>query len=77
MIIFHIEVISRELKKENNPDYIMKAVDKGFDVEIDVWFKNNDFYLGHDSQCLKLIKNLFVKNFGVMQKILKLCRNVR
>tara|TARA_B110000027_G_C16046520_1_gene267946 strand:+ start:253 stop:684 length:432 start_codon:yes stop_codon:yes gene_type:complete len=35
-------------KDENNPDYLMKAIESGFDVEIDVWFKNNKFYLGHD-----------------------------
>jgi hypothetical protein len=48
-------------KKENNPDYIMKAVDKGFDVEIDVWFKNNDFYLGHDSPMFKVDKEFICK----------------
>ena len=30
-------------KNENNPEYIMKAVDKGFDVEIDVWLKIINF----------------------------------
>ena len=35
-------------KFENHPDYILDAKDKGFEVEIDVWFKENNFYLGHD-----------------------------
>lgn len=34
--------------KENNPDYIMEAIDKGFNVEIDVWYIKDTFYLGHD-----------------------------
>ena len=37
-----------EKKSENNPSYVDNALDKGFDVEIDVWFKDNKFYLGHD-----------------------------
>lgn len=33
---------------ENSPGYIMNAVDHGFDVEIDVRWIGNNFYLGHD-----------------------------
>jgi len=32
---------------ENNPRYIIQAIEKGFDVEIDVW-KTDALYLGHD-----------------------------
>lgn len=34
--------------QENSITYIEKALMKNFDVEIDVWFKDNNFYLGHD-----------------------------
>tara|TARA_B100002019_G_scaffold108877_1_gene93553 strand:+ start:57 stop:482 length:426 start_codon:yes stop_codon:yes gene_type:complete len=34
--------------KENEPEYIISAIDKGFDVEVDVRFENNKFFLGHD-----------------------------
>lgn len=34
--------------RENHPDYIMEAIKAGYDVEIDVWFKEGKFYLGHD-----------------------------
>lgn len=34
--------------KENSPEYIMEALNQGFDVEVDVWFKDGEFYLGHD-----------------------------
>lgn len=33
---------------ENSPSYILEALNYGFDVEVDVWYKNNKFFLGHD-----------------------------
>ena len=33
---------------ENKVQYINDCLDKNFDVEIDLWFKKNKFYLGHD-----------------------------
>ena len=33
---------------ENHPDYINEALDLGYDVEIDVWFVDGKFMLGHD-----------------------------
>ena len=33
---------------ENNPDYISETIGKGFDVEIDLWVKKGQLYLGHD-----------------------------
>jgi len=38
----------RNVEKENSPDYISKALDLGFDVEVDVWFSDGKFFLGHD-----------------------------
>jgi hypothetical protein len=35
-------------KLENNPDYILSALSKGYDCEADVWFVNDQFYLCHD-----------------------------
>ena len=37
-----------ELERENNPEYINIALDRGFDVEIDVWYHDERWYLGHD-----------------------------
>lgn len=36
-------------EKENHPDYILDAVQQGFDVEVDVWVINGKFLLGHDA----------------------------
>ena len=44
-------------KFENHPNYIQDAKKKGFDVEIDVWFQNNNFYLGHDKPQYKIDQN--------------------
>ena len=33
---------------ENRTDYIDKALDLGFDVEVDLWSYENQFFLGHD-----------------------------
>jgi hypothetical protein len=34
--------------RENNPIYINEALGLGYDVEIDVWFVDGEFWLGHD-----------------------------
>jgi hypothetical protein len=35
-------------EQENHPEYIVEALKQGYDVEIDVWFKDNKFMLGHN-----------------------------
>jgi len=40
--------------KENKPSYIQKALESGFDVEIDVWYCNKHWYLGHDKPTYKI-----------------------
>jgi hypothetical protein len=37
----------REKALENHPDYILSAIEKGFDVEVDVWLYDG-LDLGHD-----------------------------
>lgn len=38
-----------EIDEENKPEFINSALNFGFDVEIDVWYLEKNFYLGHDS----------------------------
>ncbi len=38
----------REINSENNPNYLVEALSKGFDVEMDIWLKKDKWYLGHD-----------------------------
>ena len=35
-------------EKENSPSYILGAIDKGFDCEIDLWKTDEGLFLGHD-----------------------------
>ncbi len=34
--------------RENSPDYINEALAQNYHVEIDVWYKDDGFWLGHD-----------------------------
>ena len=66
-------------KNENTLKSIEECINKGFQVEVDVWFENNYFYLGHDSPNIKLNSELFkndniwfhLKNTNAMQEINK------
>lgn len=49
ILISHRGNISgRNVENENQPSYIEKAIELGYDVEVDIWFKNDKLYLGHD-----------------------------
>ena len=39
---------------ENNPSYIKKAIELGYDVEIDVRVHNDELFLGHDTPDYKI-----------------------
>lgn len=44
----------RDIPSENSPTYIDKTIQLGYDVEVDVWFINNNFFLGHDEPQYKI-----------------------
>lgn len=46
---------------ENHPDYLLEAVSKGFDIEVDIWLKNNNMYLGHDEPKYLISPEFFYK----------------
>lgn len=48
-------------KEENKIEYINIALKKNFHVEIDLWFVNKKFYLGHDNPLYEVEKS-FLKN---------------
>ena len=37
-----------DLKRENTISYIGEAIEKNFQVEVDLWREDNNFYLGHN-----------------------------
>lgn len=41
-------VNGKRLDSENSPEYIENAIEQGYEVEIDVWFKDGRLWLGHD-----------------------------
>ena len=44
-----ISINSKNISLENSPDYIKNAIHLGYDVEVDIWYHNNTFWLGHDN----------------------------
>jgi hypothetical protein len=42
-------LIGRISEKENHPNYINAAISSGYEVEIDLWFQDDKFFLGHDN----------------------------
>lgn len=44
---------------ENNPTYIEETISKGYDCEIDAWFIDGSFYLGHDEPTYKVEESFF------------------
>ena len=53
-----------DLEKENKPEYILKALKKGFDVEVDVFCIKSKLFLGHDEP-LYPINRYFLKQRGL------------
>jgi hypothetical protein len=42
----------KQPNKENHSLYIFEAIKQGFQVEIDVWFIDGKFKLGHDESTI-------------------------
>lgn len=57
---------------ENHPDYIQKALDLDYDVEVDVWVINDEIYLGHDEPKYKIDLQWFFDRVG---KVWIHCKN--
>ena len=41
-------IYGKDLQNENKHDYILEAIQQGYDVEVDVWLHNGALFLGHD-----------------------------
>lgn len=59
--------------KENSLNYILDALKRGYDVEIDIWYINNSWWLGHKEPNYELIITDFKNNFN---KIWFHCKNL-
>ena len=49
---------------ENNPTYLDQAIDKGYDVECDIRFINNELFLGHDNPQYKISESWIRKRIN-------------
>jgi hypothetical protein len=59
---------------ENNPEYIINALNMGYDVKIDVWLdKNQNIYLGSDEPKYLIEKNFIIDN---IKKLWVHCKNI-
>lgn len=52
----------KQLANENNPEYILEAINNNFDCEIDLRIKNSEYYLGHDYSQYKISVNWLLEN---------------
>lgn len=59
--------------KENKPSYVQKAIDKGYDAEIDLWYINCSIYLGHSTPQYKTDLQFLIKN---LDKLWIHCKNI-
>jgi hypothetical protein len=54
ILISHRGNLNGKTDDENKPKYIEEALSQGFDVEVDVWYIDNQFWLGHDKPQYKV-----------------------
>jgi len=75
----------KKLKFENHPDYVEVSFKLGYDVEIDVWYIDNKWYLGHDKPLYEVdyefINNkrfwLHTKNIDALNKLVSMNNNLK
>lgn len=58
---------------ENSESYIDLTIQKGFDVEIDIWIVDNILYLGHDQPEYKINEEFLIKR---KNKLWIHCKNI-
>jgi hypothetical protein len=47
---------------ENHPDYIREALKLGYECEIDVWYQDDEWWLGHDEPVYDVGKSFLRKD---------------
>ena len=72
ILISHRGNISgREPEKENTIEYILIALSRGYQVEVDIWFVDEKFYLGHAKPQYKI-----KASFLTIQNLWFHCKNL-
>jgi hypothetical protein len=58
---------------ENSPEYIKIAIEKGYDVEVDIWLIGTELHLGHDLPQYQVDKDWLLSN---RERIWFHCKNL-
>lgn len=48
--------------RENHPDHVQAALDAGFDAEVDVWWRDDAWFLGHDKPQYEVSVGFLIAN---------------
>jgi len=60
---------------ENKPEYLLKAIEKGFYVETDLWVdENENLFLGHDNPQYEIKIEFLIK---IKDRLFCHCKNIR
>ena len=63
ILIAHRGLIDGPDKKiENEPNHIISTLNQGYDCEIDLWYHDDEWYLGHDLPQYKISENYIFNN---------------
>lgn len=65
----------KNIERENSPEYIREALDNGYEIEIDIWFENNKWLLGHDIPKYEI--DLDIINKFLFDKLWFHCKNLQ
>ena len=49
ILISHRGNLNGKSSYENHPEYLQEALSQDFDVEVDVWYIDGEYWLGHDN----------------------------
>jgi hypothetical protein len=62
-------------EEENNPKYLLKAIEKGFYIETDLWMDENEkLFLGHDFPQYEIEINFLLE---INDKLFCHCKNIK
>ena len=61
ILISHRGNTTGKTLEENNPSLLNKLIEKGYNVEIDVWYDGEQLFLGHDKPEFK-VETEYLKN---------------
>lgn len=60
--------------EENKPEYLLKAIEKGYHVETDLWYIDDKLYLGHDEPQYEIEIEFLL---SIKDKLFCHCKNIK